>query len=382
MSATVSSAGRSRVASQATGSHAPWLSTLTYRSRAVMPMSADELNALAQAAQARNRSEGITGMVIYDEGRFFQWLEGPVAGLQRVWHSVSHDSRHTDIEVLSEALTQRRCFGDWTLKLHSRGARAPRIVTTTPAPASAPTAVLAVTGSVSMSQCAQHAAIEPAPIKVDARATELARLLIAIDADAAHALIADGHASAGSFALACTCLFEPAARSLGDLWQDDVCSEFEVALGLGRLQTSIRLLGAGVERDPAPGSPVVLIAPQPGEVHLLGAALDAEVMWRAGWDVRPEFPRTDEALQALVSNTWFDALALSLSASFWREHWLPRMTETIARARGASRNPKLIVSVGGRMFSESNGSAVQVGADLNCATALQCVPAILRLRGR
>ena len=127
---------------------------------------------------------------------------------------------------------------------------------------------------------------------------------------------------------------------------------------------------------------MVLIAPQPGEVHLLGAALDAEVMWRAGWDVRPEFPRTDEALQALVSNTWFDALALSLSASFWREHWLSRMTETIAGARGASRNPKLIVSVGGRMFSESNGSTVQVGADLNCATALQCVPAILQVRGR
>jgi hypothetical protein len=126
---------------------------------------------------------------------------------------------------------------------------------------------------------------------------------------------------------------------------------------------------------------VVLIAPQPGEVHLLGAALDAEVMWRAGWDVRTGFPPTDEALQALVSGTWFDALDLSLSAAFRREHWLPRMTETIARARGASRNPKLLVSASGRIFLESNGNRAHVGADLNCATALQCMPLILRLGG-
>lgn len=380
MSSTVSSIGRTQAGGRSTSSPSPWLATLTYRSRAVAPMSAMDLNALAQTAQTRNRAEGITGMVIYDEGRFFQWLEGPADGLERVWQSVSHDSRHTDIEVVGQAMTQVRSFGDWNMKLCTRNALAETATTKTPVPVRS--ALLAVVGSVLIPELsAKHVAVQAALPSADARAIELARLLLAADPDASHDLIASVLGTC-SFALACVSLFEPAARSLGDLWLADDCNEFEVTLGLCRLQTSIRRLSAGVERDYAPGSPVVLIAPQPGEVHLLGAALDAEVMWRAGWDVHPEFPATDEALQALVSDTWFDALDLSLSAAFRREHWLPRMSETIVKVRGASRNPKLIVSAGGRLFSESNGRRVQVGADLNCVTAIECMPAILQLRGR
>ena len=62
-----------RVAANSNGS--PWLSTLTYRSKATGPMSELELYRLARAAQIRNRAEGITGLVIYDQGNFFQWLE-------------------------------------------------------------------------------------------------------------------------------------------------------------------------------------------------------------------------------------------------------------------------------------------------------------------
>lgn len=387
MSATISSIGSSighiRDVRRTTGSPSPWLSTLTYSSRAVAPMSAVDLDTLAQAARSRNRIEGITGMVIYDEGCFFQWLEGPAEGLARVWQSVSHDARHTDLEVLGNQQTRTRFFGDWDMKLCSRSPRVPSMATTAAVPTAARSALLAVAGSVLIPRLvAKHPAARPALPDVDARAARLARLLIAADPEAAHALIADKLAEVASFALACASLFEPVARSLGDLWLTDDCSEFDITLGLCRLQTSIRSLSAGAARHVVLGSPVVLIAPQPGEMHWLGAALGGEAMWRAGWDVHTEFPPTDDALQALVSETWFDALDLSLSAAFRREHWLPRMTETIARARVASRNPKLIVSAGGRIFSESSGTAVHVGADMNCTTALQCMPAIQQQRGR
>ena len=87
-------------------------------------------------------------------------------------------------------------------------------------------------------------------------------------------------------------LFEPAARSLGDLWDDDICSEFDLVLGLCRLQTAVRLLGADTPRAVPRGSlqPNVLITPVPGELHQLVASFDSEWLWKAGWTPQIEFP--------------------------------------------------------------------------------------------
>ncbi|MBV9656127.1 MAG: hypothetical protein JOZ42_16345, partial [Acetobacteraceae bacterium] len=72
-----------------------------------------------------------------------------------------------------------------------------------------------------------------------------------------------------------------------------------------------------------------------------------------------------------------DALDLSLSAAFGREHWLPRITDTIARARRASRNPALVVVVGGRAFTEGD-AGVRSGADVTSRTALHIDHSILQ----
>jgi hypothetical protein len=158
---------------------------------------------------------------------------------------------------------------------------------------------------------------------------------------------------------------------LGDLWSEDGCSEVDVTLGLVRIQTAMRLLNAGspTQLRPLLHAPAVLIAPEPGELHGLGAALDSDLLWDAGWTPHCAFPANDKALQDLVAKQWFDVLDLSLSAAFRREHWLPRVTRTIAQARRASRNPALVVIVGGRMFVEQHDAGWSVGADLASTTA-------------
>jgi hypothetical protein len=211
----------------------------------------------------------------------------------------------------------------------------------------------------------------------DARVADLARLLIGPDPDAAEVLLGAAHDKRGTIAPLCTLLLEPAARRLGDLWSADDCSEYEVTLGLCRLQTAIRRLEQEPSHNAAPAGPVVLVAPQPGETHLLGAALDAELLWRAGWDMHARFPDSDAELQALLAETWFDVLDLSLSAAFRREHWLPRLTRTIERARRASRNPALLVVVAGRLFCEEQAAAQRVGANLACTSAAQTVQRLL-----
>lgn len=386
------------------------LSTLAYRSRAVPSFSTSELDSLIETARARNRAAAITGMLIYDEGRFFQWLEGPSDQLSNLWQTIRKDPRHTGIEVLDDTRSEARMFGQWDLKFAAgstplqvdptlpvvvsrdllgslyRNAQAPAallsnmgvaraaIVSTPPGANVAQGAVLRqmVDAEVIPELVKRHRADRPRLPLAHPRAAELAKLLTAADPADAFALLDLLQVEAGSLALSSATVYEPAARTLGELWADDACTDVDVTLGLGRLQGSLRQLELAMPVRAHSGRPLraVLVAPQPGEVHMLGAVLDAEVLWRDGWDIQCEFPATDAALNTLVAEHWFEAIDLSLSAAFRREHWLPRVAKTIAAARRASVNPEIVVVVGGRIFYEQGANATLVGADAESATAL------------
>jgi hypothetical protein len=155
------------------------------------------------------------------------------------------------------------------------------------------------------------------------------------------------------------------------MWADDAVSEFEVTLGLCRLQSAVRLLGADTKRAVLQGEqPKVMIAPVPGELHQLVAALDSEWLLSKGWNPKSEFPADDRALTDLLSTTWVDILDLSLSAAFRREESLPRLSKTITLARRASLNRNVVVVVGGRTFVDDTTVGLDVGADLVSRTSM------------
>jgi len=157
-----------------------------------------------------------------------------------------------------------------------------------------------------------------------------------------------------------------------------------VAIGLCHLQSAMRRINDRLAPAAMPGFDArsVLVAPQPGERHMLCAALDSEILWQAGWDAYCAFPSTDKALQDLLAQEWFDALDLSLSASFRREHWLPRIAKTIAGARQASCNPALAIVIGGRLFSEQPDFSDAVGADACVYSSVYAAETMSRAVGR
>ena len=400
------------------------LSTVVYRSRAVKALSPAQLHDLTRTSQARNGREAVTGLMLYDDHHFYQWLEGPVDSVDRVMSSIRNDGRHTDIRVVRHQPAEARSFGDWSMKLAAPGPLAAMLspdVIQPPReivehlrvrPEAAPTLLVKL---IPVSQKAANASLDTAlasmPLQRKAatilksvflsavmpalgcadsamardtsprnrRAADLAELLVAEDADAAadllHELRMDGR-TIGNLSAA---LLEPAARRLGDLWSEDLCSEFDVTLGLCRLQAAVRLLTVNVlpKTRETSGKPVVLIVPAPGEMHRLGALLDGAVLQRAGWTPHCEYPKDDNSLGDLLSTTWFDVLDLSLSAAFRREHTLEQVSRTIAQARRASQNPALAVIVGGRVFREERLAGADVGADRANATALNVNRAIL-----
>ncbi len=415
----------SRTLDAATQLQQPKLATIAYRSKAVAPFSEGQLHDLQVTSQANNRKAGLTGLLIYDEGKFFQWIEGEPDRLSDVWDTIQQDQRHTDIELIGRQPVPLRFFGDWDMRLSVRGSGTfsqSEGVSQAPAglidslfrrpqgmsglqlnlsplaadmrakhsPASNqdqlqgalnradPTLRDVIQTIVVPQLIARHSPQPEVLLPVDLRVGELVRQLTDADPRAARALIEQFYAETHSLRKLCTNLIEPAARGLGDLWSADGCEEIDVTIGLSRLQSAVRETSAGVIPRNTADAPAVLVVPQPGEVHLLGAALDAESLYRQGWLPQAEFPTSDKALEDMVSNTWFDALDLTLSTAFRREHWLPRVAETIARVRTASRNPALVIIAGGRVFAETAGKANQVSADAGSTTASDVAPLILQ----
>lgn len=213
-----------------------------------------------------------------------------------------------------------------------------------------------------------------------ANVDRLATLSMAVDSVDARLLLHEVHAELQSIAELTETLIEPTARRLGDLWASDDCGECDVTLGLCRLQTMLRELAADSVQDFTPHPLIILVAPLPGEIHMLGATLDAEALWQAGHDARIRFPSTEQALRQLVANDWYDAIDLSLSAAFTREHRLERMGQIIASVRRHSKNPALIVIVGGRAFHDHMAASHNVHGDVCCTSASQLSADIARLR--
>ena len=420
-----------RSGSAAGAAHNGMLSRLIYRSRAARHLAPPDLRVLAAASQARNSREDITGLMLFDDSRFYQWLEGPPDRVERLMGSIRNDKRHTDIEVLNVESSETRRFGDWSMKLAaSLPATAswrrdviepPRDVVETlhQQPDAAPVLLVKLLPAegqekpIQISSVAEAIARLPLRPKMTAvlkgimlsqvvpliaqqhgrgdvmgtrppvphpRALELAQALVAADQDAAVELIRELQAGQACSVPHFATLFEPAARRLGDMWGDDDCSEFDVTLGLCRLQSALRLLSGesrhtAVSHTPAP---VVLVTPEPGELHRFGATLDCDVLWNAGWAPRCEYPDNDQGLTDLVADDWVDVLNLSLSSAFRRDHWQPRMSRTVAAARRASRNPDLVVLVSGRLFFEEGSTAGGVGADVATRTAWHLDKVILR----
>lgn len=394
------------------------IATISYRSRAVQPFSELQLAQLLESARQYNHANGLTGLLVYDDQRFFQWIEGSPEKLDKVWDSIQRDSRHTDIQIMGNQRVPLRFFGDWDMRF---SVRKKDVKSTGIAPAEAAhrlvdslfrrpqgsaeiakelrnvypqasnqdvnfsggrfvePALLEAVKTIALPQLfARHNMRQQVLAPVDLRVGDLVHKLILAEPESAQALIAQFYAETHSLRQLCTQLLEPAARGLGDLWSTDDCSEVDVLIGLSRLQSSMRENVAGQVPLASLDAPAVLIVPQPGELHLLSAVLDAESLHQRGWAPQSAFPASDAALQEMVSTTWFDALDLTLSTAFSRDHWLPRVADTIAHVRKASRNPALVIIVGGRGFVESAQNSRQVGADNSSQTASDVAPLILQ----
>lgn len=170
-------------------------------------------------------------------------------------------------------------------------------------------------------------------------------------------------------------LLAPAARALGGMWDQDLCDFPGVTVGTGRLQRLLRELSPDFEGEaPMPahsGEPLrrILLAQPPHEQHSFGLSMVANFFRREGWlvdgGVGSGLP--DPALRAQAE--WFDVVGYSCGS----QSRLPWVRDAIVLLRASSRNPQVVVMVGGPAFIQHPEWARAIGADL-CVTEAQQAP--------
>ncbi|MEO6080473.1 MAG: BLUF domain-containing protein [Steroidobacteraceae bacterium] len=93
----------------------PQLVHCIYASRASPSFEEHDIPALLEAARRNNASLGITGVLLYVEGNFFQVLEGEAAAVAEVFGRIRDDNRHGRVtQIISEPIFER-VFTDWTM---------------------------------------------------------------------------------------------------------------------------------------------------------------------------------------------------------------------------------------------------------------------------
>ena len=93
---------------------------VVYCSRAVASVDDAAVTRIIAASQRDNPARGITGLLVFGAGIFFQWIEGPRHQVQQLMTIIRRDPRHDHVVALSESEEVReRLFPTWSMELVS-----------------------------------------------------------------------------------------------------------------------------------------------------------------------------------------------------------------------------------------------------------------------
>lgn len=161
-------------------------------------------------------------------------------------------------------------------------------------------------------------------------------------------------------------LLTGSARHLGTLWSSDDCNFCEVSMAVWRLQQIMYDLRSAFFAEawqPESHGYRILLAPMVEEQHTLGTMMAAEFFVRDGWTVATDLPASIEMLADSLTRDWHDAVAISVSG----EVLYANLKQAITELRRTSRNPHLVVAVGGWAIEEHPERVAEAGADVGHA---------------
>ncbi len=91
---------------------------IVYISRAVHPLSDQELQALLEQCQRDNQARNVTGVLFYSHGNIAQLIEGEREVLEPLFAAIARDGRHSNVQKLVDKPIEARSFPGWSMAFH------------------------------------------------------------------------------------------------------------------------------------------------------------------------------------------------------------------------------------------------------------------------
>jgi hypothetical protein len=99
------------------GLQLPLLYNVVYCSRASAAVDEAAVEDILHTARRFNPLHGITGMLVFGSGIFFQWLEGPRPAVRQLMENLRRDPRHSAVvELSAEEEVRERLFPAWDME--------------------------------------------------------------------------------------------------------------------------------------------------------------------------------------------------------------------------------------------------------------------------
>ncbi|MEO6856890.1 MAG: BLUF domain-containing protein [Rhodoferax sp.] len=93
----------------------PPLLSLVYVSTARSRLRETELEHLLSLCRERNQQNAVTGVLLYSDGNFMQYLEGPDTSVRQTYQRICVDPLHGNlVELLLEPINER-VFSTWAM---------------------------------------------------------------------------------------------------------------------------------------------------------------------------------------------------------------------------------------------------------------------------
>ena len=161
------------------------------------------------------------------------------------------------------------------------------------------------------------------------------------------------------------------ARKLGKHWEEDSLSFAEVSIGVSKLERVIYKLdylfqANQLERQQ---NKSILISGCPGSQHSLGTLIFANFLTFTGWQVHRLNKVTIESMVEGVESKAHEALAISVSTN----EQLQELPSLISLLRQKSKNPKIIVLIGGPLYNKTPDAFDDIQADIKACSPEESV---------
>jgi methanogenic corrinoid protein MtbC1 len=137
-----------------------------------------------------------------------------------------------------------------------------------------------------------------------------------------------------------------AATMLGTWWEEDRASFAEVTVGTSRMYAIMRTLQRDLPTVSLKPGKSAIFATVPGEDHVLGVRMAADLFRKDGWDIDLKIGKTHDELVVEIGSA--SAVVIGLSASS------KRVLESLSRLILALRiqNPSISIFVSGKVVEE------------------------------